>query len=92
MISRIHIKTPSEHSIDLGHRGMEVQLEGCLNLDHSLFRPGPQSKKVVPSKLMVAILVDVGTPSEFLQAILDKVTEKDGKIEGGDIDEKKVSF
>jgi hypothetical protein len=41
---------------------------------------------------MVAILVDVGTPSEFFQAILDKVTEKDGKLEGGDIDEKKVSF
>jgi len=69
-----------------------VQLEGCLNLDHSLFRPGPQSKKVVPSKLMVAILVDVGGPSEFFQAILDKIEEKDGKVEGGDIDEKKVSF
>jgi hypothetical protein len=92
MISRIHIKTPSEHSIDLGHRGVEVQLEGCLNLDHSLFRPGPQSKKVVPSKLMVAILVDVGSPSEFFQAILDKIEEKDGKVTGGDIDEKKVSF
>lgn len=86
------MKTPSEHSIDLGHRGVEIQLEGCLNLEHSLFRPGPSNHKVVPSKLMVAILVDVGGPSEFFQAILDNIDNKDGKLEGKEIEEKKVSF
>lgn len=95
MVKRIHINTPSEHSIDLQHRGMEIQFEGCLNLAHSLIRPGVATKKVVPSKLFVAILVDVGSPSPFFQEVVNSIEiDEEGKKdpEGKEIDEKKVSF
>lgn len=96
MVKRIHIKTPSEHSIDLQHRAIEVQLEGCLNLDHSLIRPGPMSRTTMPAKLFVAILVDVGGPSEFFQGVLDTLeVDPEGKkpVEAKEsIPAKKVSF
>lgn len=94
MIKRIHVKTPSEHTIDLGHRAIELQFEGCLNLKHSLLKPGPASRRTLPNKLFVAILVDAGTPSAFFQAVIDTidVANKYAPTVKEPIPEKKVSF
>lgn len=69
---KVHIKSPSEHTINLQHYPVEMQFEHELDLAHSYVRPALAAMGV-PQKLMVSALLEAGQEHGFLKKVLDKL-------------------